>query len=180
MTELALHILDIVQNSIVAKASLIEICINEDQQSDLLTIEIVDNGKGMSEEEARKATDPFFTSRTTRKVGMGLSLFKQAAEQCKGSLALYSELSKGTKVKVTLQLTHIDRQPLGDMPGTVALLASSNPSIDFVYRHMTNKDEYIFDTREIKAELGEVSISNPKVTRFMREMIQENLKEITN
>lgn len=176
MTELALHILDIVQNSIVAKATLIKIYINEDQINDWLTIEIVDNGTGMSEDEATKATDPFVTSRKTRKVGLGLSLFKQAAEQCSGFFILESELGEGTKVKATLQLSHIDRQPLGDIPGTMALLASSNPTIDFVYKHKKNKGEYIFDTRTIKSELGDVSISNPKVTRFMREMIQENLK----
>lgn len=180
MTELALHILDIVQNSISAKATLIEILIHEDVLEDKLTIEINDNGKGMSKEEVENASDPYFTSRTTRKVGMGLSLFKQAVEQCAGTFALQSQLGKGTQVKASMQLTHIDRQPLGDMAGTVALLASSNPGIDFIYRHITNSDEFLFDTREIKSELDGVSISNPKIVRFMREMIQENLDELTH
>ena len=180
MTELALHILDIVQNSISAKATLIEIVIQEDVQEDRLTIEINDDGKGMSQKEAENATDPYFTSRTTRKVGMGLPLFKQAAEQCAGTFTLQSQLGKGTQVKASMQLTHIDRQPLGDMAGTIALLASSNPGIDFIYKHITNKDEFIFDTREIKSELDGVSISNPKIVRFIREMIQENLDELTH
>lgn len=180
MTELALHILDIVQNSIAAEAGLIEITINEDTANDLLSIEIKDNGRGMNENEVKNATDPYFTSRTTRKVGMGLPLFKQAAELCAGSLALKSKPGKGTEVKATMQLSHIDRQPLGDMAGTMALLVSSNPDIDFIYNHLTNKGHYHFNTMEVKAELGGVPITNPKITRFIREMIQENLHEIHN
>ena len=180
MTELALHILDIAQNSIVAKASLIEIIINEDANADRLTFEIKDNGKGMSEKEVQHATDPYFTSRTTRKVGMGLPLFKQATEQCVGTFILKSQVGKGTQVKASMQLTHIDRQPLGDMAGTMALLVSSNPNIEFVYKHITNKGEYVFDTREVKSELGNVPITNPKVIKFIKEMIQENLNEITH
>ena len=180
MTELALHILDIVQNSIVAKASLIEININEDINTDSLTIEIIDNGKGMSEDEVKRATDPYFTSRTTRKVGMGLSLFKQATEICAGTFTLESKLGIGTKVTSIMQYSHIDRQPLGDIAGTISLLVSSNPDIDFIYKHITNKGDYILDTKAIKEELDDVSITNPKVIKFIREMIQENLKEITN
>ena len=180
MTELALHILDIVQNSIVAKATLIEISIMEDKEEDLLTIEIADNGKGLSENEVRMATDPYFTSRTTRKVGMGLPLFKQAAELCSGTFSLESRLGIGTKVKASMQYNHIDRQPLGDIAGTISILISSNPAIDFIYKHITNKGEYMLDTNAIKAELGNVPVTNPKVIKFIREMIQENLKEIMN
>lgn len=180
MTELALHILDIAQNSISAQASLIEIIIYEDVKTDLLTIEIIDNGKGMNEKEVMKATDPYFTSRTTRKVGLGLPLFKQAAEQCAGSFSLQSFPGKGTKVKASMQHSHIDRQPIGDMPGTIALLASSNPDIDFIYKHITNKGRFTFDTREVKTELDQIPMTHPKVIKFIREMIQENLDTITN
>jgi hypothetical protein len=179
MTELALHILDIVQNSITGKATLIEITIHEDRKEDLLTIEIEDNGKGMNECEVKVAIDPYFTSRTTRKVGMGLSLFKQAAELCKGTLKLESTPGAGTKVKVDMQYSHIDRQPLGDIAGTIVLLISANPLIDFIYRHFTNEGSYVLDTKTIKDELGDVSIADPKIKKFIREMIQENLNEIT-
>lgn len=178
MTELALHILDIAQNSIVAKASIIEIIINEDIENDLLTIKIVDNGNGMSEDKVKIATDPYFTSRTTRKVGMGLPLFKQATEDCNGTFILSSKIGTGTKVMATMQYSHIDRQPLGDLAGTIALLASSNPGIDFIYKHITNFGTYSFNTKEVKRELQDISITNPKVVKFIREMIQENLEEL--
>jgi hypothetical protein len=180
MTELALHILDIVQNSISAKASFIEITIHEDIKTDLLTIEITDNGNGMNEKELQNAFDPYFTTRTTRKVGLGLPLFKQAAELCSGSFFLESEPGKGTKVKASMQYSHIDRQPLGDLAGTIALLVSSNPAIDFIYDHTTNKGQFLFDTRAVKSELGHIPITHPKVTKFIREMIQENLEDLNN
>ena len=180
MTEISLHILDIVQNSIAAHASLIRITINEDLRGDVLTIEITDDGKGMTKEELKLAADPYFTSRTTRKVGLGLSLFKQAVEQCSGSFSIDSQPGVGTKVTASLQYAHIDRQPLGDMAGVVSLLASSNPSIDFIYKHISNKNEFMLDTREIKEQLDGISIANPKVKKFIREMIQENLNDINN
>jgi len=180
MTELSLHILDIVQNSIVAKASLINIIIDENLKNDELMIQIIDNGNGMNQDELKRATDPFYTTRTTRKVGLGLSLFKQAAIRCSGSFTLESEPKIGTKIKATMQHSHIDRQPLGDIAGVIALLASSNPSVDFIYKHSTKQGEYIFDTREIKAQLSELSISNPKINKFLRAMIRENLHEIKN
>lgn len=179
MTELSLHILDIVQNSIAAQANLIEITVIQDQKADIVTIEITDNGKGMNEEQVKKATDPYFTSRTTRKVGMGLSLFKQAAELCNGALTIESKSGIGTKIKVFMQYSHIDRQPLGDIAGTIVLLISSNPTIDFIYKQITNKGTYVLDTKAIKKELGDVPITNPKVVKFIREMIQENIYEIT-
>ena len=111
---------------------------------------------------------------------MGLSLFKSAAEQCSGTFNITSEPGLGTKVAVTMQYAHLDRQPLGDIAGTIALLASSNPYTDFIYNHITNSGEYTFNTKEIKTELQDVSITNPKVIKFIREMIQENIKEINH
>jgi len=178
MTELSLHILDIIQNSIVAKADLISIAICEDLATDQLTIEIADNGKGIDAEILKNVADPFYTSRTTRKVGMGLSLFRQAAEQCEGTLTIESKLHSGTKVKVMMKNSHIDKQPMGDIAGVVSLMVASNPAIDFEYRHQTNRGVYEFNSREIKQELDEIPISDPKIVKFMREMIQENLNEI--
>lgn len=178
MTELALHILDIVQNSISAKATLIEIEVDENTVNDTMNINIRDNGVGMDAQTLVKASEPFFTSRTTRKVGMGLALLKQAAEQCNGSFALTSEPGKGTMVKVTFGLTHFDRQPMGDIAGVMVLLVASNPTLHFRYRHSTHKGEYVFDTDEINEALDGAPIVNAEIKKYLKEMIEENLKEI--
>lgn len=178
MQELALHILDIVQNSIVANASLIKIEIAEDIKNDFLTITIGDNGKGMTAEEIGRVTDPYFTSRTTRKVGMGLPLLKHSAQQASGNLVVSSESGNGTEVVAVFRHSHIDRPPLGDLAGVVKLLIGANPDIDFVYRHRREDREYILDSREVKAVLEGVPVNNPEVMIFIGEMVKENLKEI--
>lgn len=179
MQELALHILDIVQNSIVANASLIKIEIAEDIGNDFLSITIGDNGKGMTPEEIRKVTDPWFTSRTTRRVGMGLPLFKHSAEQAEGRLLVTSEKGQGTEVVAVFRHSHMDRPPLGDISGVMKLLIGSNPEIDFIYRHKKEDREYILDSREVKTALEGVSVSNPEVMTFIGEMVKENLREIS-
>ncbi|WP_213950974.1 ATP-binding protein [Tepidanaerobacter syntrophicus] len=178
MQELSLHILDIAQNSIAAKASLVEIEIEEDKKKDLLTIKIKDNGTGMDEETSRKVSDPFFTTRTTRKVGMGIPLFAQAAQSCGGDLKIYSKKGKGTTIEATFILSHIDRAPLGSMSDTMVLLVASHPEIDFVYRHKVQDKEFVFDTREIKKILHEVPINNPLVLDWIKKFIESGLKEI--
>ena len=178
MTELSLHMLDIIQNSIAAKANLIEISVSEDDLTDQLLIKITDNGMGMDEELLKKVADPFFTTRKTRKVGLGISLFMRAAEQCGGSLTIHSQLRIATVVTVVMKQKHIDRQPMGDIAGVLSLMVSSNPTIDFSYAHKTVKGTYLFTSKEIKQILEDVPVSDPKVVKFMREMIQENLNEI--
>lgn len=178
MTELALHIMDIMQNSIMADASCIELRIYENRKEDLLSIEMIDNGFGMDSTTVAAVTDPYFTTRTTRKVGMGLSLFKQAAEQCGGSFHLESEPGVGTRMVVTMQQSHIDRQPMGDMAGVISLVVAANQEIDIVYNHITESGGFTFDTRQIKRMLDDISITDPKIVKFIREMIQENLTEI--
>jgi hypothetical protein len=178
MKDVSLHILDIVQNSISAKASKIELTIEENTKKNTYKVAITDNGKGMSEEMARKVTDPFVTSRTTRKVGLGLPLFKQNAELTGGTFNLKSKEGEGTQVVVEFILDNIDRLPAGDLPGSYMLLVTSNPDLDFVFKHITSKGEYIFDTREIKQVLGEIPINDLSVNKYLREMISENLTEI--
>jgi hypothetical protein len=178
MTELSLHILDIVQNSITAEASRIEIRIDEDIAGDLYVIEIIDNGKGMDEEMLSNVTDPFFTTRTTRKVGVGLSLFQQNAESTGGSLIVESKVGEGTKVKAVFGYCHIDRLPLGDMAGTMTLLIGGNPKIRFIYIHNTALSEFEFDTNEVLEELGKVPINHPDILKALKEMIEENLEMI--
>jgi len=178
MKDLSSHILDIVQNSIRANATLIQIDITELQEKDRLIITISDDGKGMTKEQMKQATDPFYTSRTTRKVGLGLSLFKQNAEMTGGIFHLESEPGKGTKVSSEFGLSHFDRPVMGDLTGTLLLLICYSQDIDYVFQHQTLSGNFKLDTREIRQVLGDVSVSNPEVRTFLKEMIQENLEQI--
>lgn len=178
MKDFAMHIMDIAQNSVSAGASLIELLIEESAATDCLTMVIRDNGKGIPADMLSKVTDPFVTSRTTRKVGLGLPLLKQHADSTGGSLSIESAEGAGTTITATFGLTHLDRQPFGDIAGTVVLLAAANPEIRFVYEHKTPSGEYRFDTDEVNEMLEGMSISEAPVIRFLREMISENLKEI--
>ena len=172
------HILDIVQNSVRAKATLIEIIVEEDKKNDLCALKIKDNGCGMEEEILRKATNPFFTSRNTRKVGLGLSLLKQNAEQAGGSFQIYSEPQKGTELKAEFRLSNIDRQPLGDIWDTYFFTMLSNPEIDLVYSHKTNKGDFRFSSFEIKEMLGDVSLQQKEIKEAITDLIKNNLEEI--
>lgn len=176
MRDISLHILDIVQNSIVAEASLIEISI--DEEKDLLSITIRDNGKGMSMEFVKSVADPYTTSRTTRKVGLGIPLLKQNAERTGGNFTITSELNKGTTLVATFIPSNIDCLAIGDIAGVIALTVSGNPLVDFIYSHRTNGNLYVLNTKEIKAILGDVSISEPSVSKYLKEMINTNLEEI--
>jgi len=178
MNNIAMHILDIVQNSISAKAKLIEISIHENYNSNILTIAIKDNGIGMDEEFVARVIDPYTTTRTTRKVGLGIPLLKDSAQQSNGYIKLNSEKGIGTSIQATFQNDHIDRPPLGDIAGTIVLLSAANPDIDFKYIHQINENKYVFDTREIKNVLDDVRISDPKIRGYLKEMINENVKEI--
>ncbi|MGI9571137.1 MAG: ATP-binding protein [Desulfobulbia bacterium] len=178
MQDFSLHILDLVENSINAKAKQIEIKIDEDVGNDLLTIEINDNGAGMSEEMVSKVLDPFVTTRTTRKVGLGLSLFSQAAQNCNGEATIRSEPEKGTRLTGRFQLSHIDLKPWGSMVETILTLVIGNPEIDFLYQHHKGSFEYTLDSAVIKRELDGVSLSNPDVVTLLRNDLKENLNEI--
>lgn len=180
MTELALHIMDIMQNSILVNANRIELRIYENHSEDMLLIEIIDNGYGMDSTTVNMVIDPFFTTTTSGKVGMSVPLFKQTAEKCGGSFHIESEPGVGTRLVVTMKQSHIDRQPMGDIAGIMSLIVAENPDIDFIYKHTTEEGEFVFDTKNIKRILEDISITDPKVLRFIRETIQENLTEINN
>jgi len=152
MEDLSLHILDIVENSIRAKASRIMIKVTEDIEKDFLTIEIRDNGQGIDEETIKKVLDPFFTTRTTRKVGLGLPLLSQAARESGGDVQIESEVGRGTRVKATFGYSHIDRKPLGNMEATLRALIVGNPEVDFIYKHKKGELEYRLDTKGIRAK----------------------------
>lgn len=179
MRELSLHILDIAKNSVKAQATLIEIVIEENEKENLLTIGINDNGCGMSEEFLKTVKDPFSTTRTTRKVGMGIPLFMAAAQSCGGDLSITSKEGVGTKLSVTFELNHIDRAPLGDMAGTIQTLISGSPEIDFLYRHTKNGQEFILDTQEIRNILSGVPLDTPDVLAWIDGYIKEGLDGIS-
>jgi hypothetical protein len=178
LKELSLNVLDIVQNSLVAKATKINISVTVNQELDLLSIEVVDNGKGMEPEMLARVTDPYTTSRTTRKVGLGIPLLQDACLATGGALKINSLPNEGTTLKATLGYSHIDRQPLGDMAGVIALLVTANPLIDFVYTHSLNGNMFIFDTQEVKEVLDGIPLSSPEVFKLLKEMVSLNLDEL--
>ena len=178
MQDFSLHILDLVENSITAGATRIEIKIDEDSTQDTITIEIADDGKGMSQEMVEKVLDPFVTTRTTRKVGLGLSLFAQAAHACNGKVVIRSEPGKGTKLVGTFQASHIDLKPWGTMVDTMITLIVGNPDCNFYYRHRKDAFSYDLDTEVIKKELGEIPISHPRVIDLLRSDLKSNLSHM--
>ena len=149
MEDLSLHILDVVENSIAAEASKVEICIIEDTAENLLTVEIKDDGRGMSDEILKKVLDPFYTTRTTRRVGMGLSLLAQSAEESEGTFDIRSKPGEGTEVKATFRYDHIDRKPLGDLKSTFIALLTSYPDVNFIYKHVDEEGEFLLDSNDL-------------------------------
>ncbi len=178
MRDISLHILDIVQNSISAKASLIEVSIADSVKENSYRLTITDNGKGIEPEKLPLVTDAFHTSRTTRKVGLGLPLLKQNAELTGGTFQIESKVGEGTRVTATFIHNSIDRLPPGDLAGSYLLLIHSNPDIDFVFSHQTDKGHFELDTREVKAVLEGIPITTPEVRQYLKEMLESNFNEI--
>jgi len=178
MRTLSDHILDIVQNSVSAGATLIEIIVDENKKKDICSLTINDNGCGMDEETLKQATNPFFTSRKTRKVGLGLPLLKHNAEATEGVFKLESEPGKGTNLLVTFKLSHIDRPPLGDIWNTLYLMLLSYNKGELSYTHHTEKGEFNFSFNEVKEILGDVSLQQKEIREGIIELIKTNLNEI--
>jgi anti-sigma regulatory factor (Ser/Thr protein kinase) len=178
MEDISLHILDIAENSIAAGATLIRINITVDIRKDLLSVEIEDNGKGIPEELIENVLDPFYTTRKTRKVGLGLSLLAQSAREASGDMSIQSEEGTGTKVTARFQHSHIDRKPLGSMTDTSMVLIAGNPDVDFVFTYIKNKNNYVLDTRQMKSELDGVPINSSRVLSVIRNSLEENLRDI--
>ncbi len=177
MQDLSLHILDIAENATKAGATLIEIDVSENISKDLLQISITDNGRGMDAEMLEGATDPFVTTRTTRRVGLGLPLLEQAAKETGGNLLITSHPGKGTEVVATFQKSHIDRRPVGDMGATLTTLIMGNPDLDFIYFSNLDGEEIEVDTRSIRGELnGSVSINDPAVIRLIKNLFKNNME----
>jgi len=173
-----MNILDVAENSVRAGANLIEITVDEQPNADLLTITIVDNGCGMTAEQIRNVTDPFFTTRSTRKVGLGVPFFKMAAELTGGSFTIDSAPGRGTVVQAVFVRSSIDRMPLGSINETIETLIHANPTLDFVYTRRICENQLTLDTREFRRILAEVELNDPQVSKFIREFLAENTAEL--
>jgi len=172
MRELSLHILDALENSLEAGATVVELAIAEDLAADWLTITIRDNGRGMSENQLARVFDPFFTTRSTRHVGLGIPLFRTATERCDGGLTVTSQLGQGTTLRATFQHSHIDRAPLGDITGTLLAVILSG-SCDLRYVHRVDGREFEFSTEDVRAELGDIPLTHPAVREWLQDFIDE-------
>ena len=178
LRELALHILVIAENSISANADKIRIVVEEDIPKDVLRIVIEDNGKGMDQATLEKVIDPFVTSRTTRKVGLGIPFFKSAAEACEGTFNIHSQVEVGTKVEASFKYSHIDRMPLGNIVETMLNLIIGSPEVNWLFEYQNGKERFIFDDEPIKQILGDIPLSDPMVLKFIRTTLEEGIRNV--
>ena len=173
-----MHVLDIVQNSIKAGAALVTVAFTVDE-SRVLTFAVRDDGCGMAPEFLARVTDPFTTTRTTRKVGLGIPMLKQSAEMAGGTFGIESEVGKGTCIHASFDLTNIDCIPMGDICDSLITLIVLNPETpDFVFQASAPGREALFDTRQVREALGGVSLAEPEVAAWMKESIDEEFKPI--
>lgn len=176
--DLSLHILDVAENSVNAGATVIEIRVKQDVKGDSLTIEVEDNGRGMDPGFLEKIEDPFVTTRTTRKVGLGIPVFAQAARATGGDFEIDSRPGKGTRVRATFGLSHIDRQPMGDLAQTLLTLMVGDPKIDFRYSQISNSEEFSVSSGEIRKVLEDVPLSSPEVLSYLRGLLREGTQQL--
>lgn len=175
MRELALHLLDIAHNSVSARAKNITISVLEDSIEDRLRLTVADDGIGMDTQTVQQVTDPFFTSRTTRNVGLGIPLLKAAAEACEGGLTIHSTPGKGTTISVEFQRSHIDRMPMGDLPGTILSLIVGCPQVHWKFLYQFDNQVFEFDDALLKVELEGISLTEPVVLNYLRQSLEEGL-----
>ncbi len=180
MKELSLHILDIVQNSIKANASLIEVIITESTKENTFEITIKDNGCGMDEETVKNVTNPFFTTRTTRKVGLGIPLLHESTNRCNGSFRIDSQVGVGTTLYCSFERNNIDRAPLGDISGTVMTIINSLMNCEFKYMHIVDDESFELSTINIKDVLGTNNLNSPEILLWIKEYVDETTNELYN
>ena len=178
MQELSMNILDVAENSVRAGACLVEITVDEKPQSDLLSITISDNGCGMTPEQVKNVIDPFYTTRSTRNVGLGVPFFKMAAELSGGKLEVQSTVGVGTIIKADFVRSSIDLMPLGNINETISTLIHCNPNIDFIYTRRLEEAEMKLDTREFRRILEGIELNDPQVSKFIREFLAENTSDL--
>ena len=173
MRDLSLHLLDIVQNSLKAGASRIEIRIEADSSRDRLAVEVLDNGCGMSEEFLARVTDPFTTSRTTRSVGLGVPLFREAATITGGTFQIDSKLGSGTRLRAEFVISSIDRLPIGDLADTLVGLVLSDPTRTYIIAFSAGEERFDLDLDEVRQELIDVPLNDPNVLEWLQSLIRE-------
>jgi hypothetical protein len=183
MREIALHVLDIAENSVAAESKNVSIHVHEDLFHDRLTACVIDDGRGMDAATAQQVQDPFYTTRTTRIVGLGIPLLKLAAEMADGSFSLQSDVGQGTWVEAEFRHSQIDRMPLGDLASTFLTVLISHPQIDwtFLYR-VTDENkqsrDFLFESAALKSELGDFSLTEPEVLTFLRGIFEQGIEEV--
>lgn len=178
MTDLSLHLLDIIQNSLAAGASCVETGVRAEKKKNLLTLYVKDDGRGMTQETVRKVSDPFYTTRTTRKAGLGIPMFQASAEMAGGQLHIDSEPGKGTTITAEYEISNIDRKPLGDVADTITVCIMGHPETEF-HLILENDDEsYVFRTEDVREQIGEVPVNDPVIIGYLREMIEEQSKSL--
>ncbi len=178
MQDFAMHLLEIIMNSVAADCDLITIRILDDIVSNLISAVITDNGKGMSAEMVERVANPFTTSRTSRKVGMGVSFLKGLAESCDGDFHIESEVGVGTTVSVSARKDHLDTPPLGDLGEMMMMAIQADEKIDYEFTYGNGREEFFFSTREIKEELAGVSLLEPDILLWIKQYINENIMQI--
>lgn len=178
MKELSLHLLDIAENSVAAQARTVEITVVEDTRGDRLMMEVRDDGKGMDAEMLARVTDPFVTTRTTRKVGLGIPLLKAAAEACNGEFTIESQPGKGTCLRATFQRSHIDRMPMGDLAGTLLTLVVGNPRVRWIFKYEVDGRTYLFDSAPILEVLQDLPLTEPAVLNILRKELEDGIRQV--
>lgn len=183
MREIALHLVDLAENSINANAKSVRIDVREDFRANRLTTIVEDDGDGMTEEVVRQVTDPFYTSRTTRNVGLGIPLLKASAEACGGELRITSAKGSGTRIEANFQHSHIDRMPLGDLPTTFTNLALGHPEVHWVFTYAFTppyKDKprvFEFDDRPLKETVDGLPLTHPAVISYVRTTLENGIAD---
>lgn len=178
MRELALHLMDIAENSVAAQAKTVHLEVEEETSADRLWMCVRDDGRGMDAEMVRRVVDPFVTSRTTRKVGLGIPLLKAAAEACNGFLEIQSQPGVGTELQVQFQRSHIDRMPLGDIAATMIALLVAHPEIHWIFRYKVDGAEFLFDDAPVKEVLGDMPLTEPDILAYLRDSIESGVREV--
>ena len=178
MRELALHLLDLAENSIAAGARQVTVQVAEDLAADRLALSVADNGRGMAPARVERMGDPFATSRSERRVGLGVPLLKAAAEACNGDLRVSSTPGVGTRVEATFQRSHLDRMPLGDLAGTWLTLLVGHPQVHWHFEYRAGGQEFMFDDTELKRELPGVPLTDPAVLQFLRPLMEQGVARV--
>jgi anti-sigma regulatory factor (Ser/Thr protein kinase) len=178
MNDLSLHILDVAENCINADAKNIKILVAEDLKNNKLIIEINDDGKGMDEETVKEVMNPFVTSRTTRKVGLGIPFLKEAAEMAGGKIEIESKKNYGTKIKAVFQHDNIDRKPLGDLPETLIALLLLSINTEIYFKYSKNEKMFEFDTKDLKKELGLETLGDINLLNKLKSILIQKISEI--